>query len=176
MGQRPTVLTSTKIEKSVNKVNVEDYTLRIAQATPVQLVIINHELLVDFVDAALAAFDAGELETFYQNINKSKDALTQLIEGLNFENTIAQDLYDLYLYAGERLNKALFGKDKNAAEEVREMFATLLEGWQEIKDTPDERVSETQNIDGPQVYAGLTYGKDGLSEYIPDDESKGFKA
>lgn len=156
--------------------NKEDYTLRIAQATPVQLVIINHELLVDFVTGALTAFESGELELFYQYLNKSKDALTQLIEGLDFEHEIAHELYNLYLYAGERLNKALFSKDKGAALEVKEMFLELLEGWQAIEDTPDERIAETPAQDGPQVYAGLTYGREGLTEYIPEDGDAGFKA
>ena len=160
--------------------NKEDYTLRISQATPVQLVIINHELLVAFAEEALKAYEMGELEDFFLNINKAKDALTQLIEGLDFENPIAQDLYELYLYAGDRLNKALFGKNTDAIKEVIEMFITLLEGWQAIEDTPDERILEELNQQaqaGPQVYAGLTYGKDGeLTEYIPEDEGRGFKA
>ena len=156
--------------------NKNDYILRIAQATPVQLVIINHELLLAFITEAITAFEEGETELFFQNINKSKDALSQLIEGLDFENPIAQELYDLYLYAGERLNKALFGKDTDAAKEISEMFQNLLEGWQAIEDTPDDRLTEASGQEGPQVYAGLTYHKDGLSEYIPQDENRGFKA
>ena len=158
--------------------NIEDYTLRIAQATPVQLVIINHELLVAFVDEALTAFKNSETELFYQYINKSKDALAQLIDGLDFDEPIAHELFDLYLYAGERLNKALFGKNIEAAQEIKLMFTDLLEGWQAIEDTPDDRLANMPEQEGPQqVYAGLTYHKDGqLSEYIPEDENRGFKA
>jgi len=157
-------------------VNKEDYTLRIAKATPVQLVIINHELLVAFIADALSAFEDGDISKFYKKINLSKHALTQLIEGLDFENPIAQELYDLYLYAGERLNKALFSKDTDAAREVSEMFTTLLEGWQEIEHTPDDRIAAADEGEVLQVYAGLTYSKNGLSEYIPEDENRGFKA
>lgn len=156
---------------------IEDYTLRIAQATPVQLVIINHELLTAFITEALLALENDDTELFYQGINKSKDALTQLVNGLDFENPIAQELYNLYLYASERLNKALFGKDAQAAEEVKSMFEELLEAWQAIEDTPDERLTKNPLTAGPQVYAGLTYGKDGeLSEYIPGEEGRGYKA
>lgn len=156
--------------------NIEEYTQRISEATPVQLVIINHELLLVFIAEAKTAYKKDDLESFYTHINKSKDALTQLIEGLDFDNPIAQDLYDLYLYAGEKLNKALFGKDIPAAEEVEEMFTNLLEGWQAIEDTPDDRIAEVSEAPPQQVFAGLTYGKDGLDEYIPEDESRGFKA
>ena len=156
--------------------NKEDYTLRIVQATPVQLVIISHELLIDFLNVAITAFDEGDTDLFFKNINKSKDALTQLIDGLDYSNEVAQSLYSLYQYAGERLNKALFGKDVEAAKEILEMFCTLLQGWQAIEDTPDDRLSEAPENESPQVYAGLTYHKDGLAEYIPQDEGRGFKA
>jgi len=156
----------------------DEYILRISQATPVQLVIINHELLINFLTGALESFEKGEQENFYKGINKTKDALTQLIEGLDFENPIAHDLYNLYQYAGERLNKALFADDTEAAKEVLEMFGELLEGWQAIEDTPDDRLEPSTELNQtPQVFAGLTYGRDGgLEEYIPEDEGRGFKA
>jgi len=153
-------------------VHIEDYVVRIANATPVQLVVINHELLVGFIDQGLAALEAEELEPFELAINKAKNALQQLIEGLDYETEIAQELYDLYLYAGEQLNKAFFGRDAEPARVVRQMFELLLEGWRTIEDTPDDRAQEPEI----QVYAGLTYEKDGLSEYVDQDESRGFKA
>lgn len=157
--------------------NIEDYTLRIAQATPVQLVIINHELLISFLTEAISALRKNDTESFYQQINKSKGALTELMEGLNFEYEVAHNLYDIYIYAGERLNKALFGKDIQAAEEIKEIFEDLLEAWEAIKDTPDDRIAQApENEKAQQVYAGLTYGRDGLDEYIPEDENRGFKA
>ena len=156
---------------------IEDYTLRIAQATPVQLVIINHELLTAFIEDALKAFTDGDIELFYKSINKSKDALDQLICGLDMENPIAQSLYNLYRYANELLNKSLYSKDTQAAEEVKTMFEELLEAWQAIENTPDERLAHDPSTAGPKVYAGLTYGKGGdLAEYIPENEGREFKA
>ena len=155
--------------------SIEDYTLRISQATPVQLVIINHEILLDFINRALEASVNGDMNLYYEQINKTKNALTQLIEGLDFNYEIAHELFNLYKYAGERLNKALYSDETEAAEEIKEMFTELLDGWQSIEDTPDERISEASET-GQRVYAGLTYGKDGLDEYIPEDETRGFQA
>ncbi|MCL1987962.1 MAG: flagellar protein FliS [Firmicutes bacterium] len=159
-------------------INKEDYTLRIANATPVQLVVINYELLLAFVDEALTAHSVNDKAEYYKKIGKTKEAITQLIEGLDLDNEVAQNLYQLYQYAWERLNKALFTGDfvgsANAVIEVQQMFATLLEGWQQIENTPDDRIAEHQA--DSKVYAGLTYGKDGLNEYIPQDGNEGFKA
>jgi len=161
--------------------NKEDYVLRIASATPVQLVVINHELIVEFLAEALATADnPDEAPFFAYNIDKAKNGLLQLIEGLDFEIEIAHELYNLYMYANERLTKAFFGRDREASKEiiieVQEMFQTLLEGWQSIVDTPDDRILEETIPEGHQVYAGLTYGRSGLSEYVKEDDSRGFKA
>ena len=157
--------------------NKEDYVLKIANATPVQLVSITNRLMVEFVSEAIHALEAGNNEVFEQNINRAKSALEQLMGSLNFEVEIAQELYDLYLYAGKLLNRSFFDYDAAPIQEVKEMFETLLEGWEAIEDTPDKRVSDGDTVeDGPQVYAGLTYEKGGLSEYIVEDENHGFKA
>ena len=142
--------------------------------------------MVNFLTVAIESFeaDAQDLNQFFNHIGKAKDALMQLVSGLDFENEIAQGLYDIYLYAGECLNKALFSKDVDAAKELKGLFTELLEGWQAIEGTPDDRIIETplpEDIshpqDGAHIYAGLTYGKDGeLSEYIPESEDRGFKA
>ena len=156
--------------------NKEDYILRITSATPVQLVVINHQILLDFIAGAI---EASSGEAFEGNINKAKDALAQLMSGLNFESEIAHDLFDLYLYAGRLLNHALFSRDPEASakdlNEVLGIFQNLLEGWEAIADTPSQTEQGPQN-DSPQVYAGLTYEKDGLSEYVVQDDSRGFKA
>jgi len=161
--------------------NKEDYVLRIASATPVQLVVINHELIVAFLAEALDTADnPDEAPLFAYNIDKAKNGLLQLIEGLDFEVEIAHELYNLYLYANERLTKAFFERDLEISKailvEIQEMFQTLLEGWQSIVDTPDDRILEEVVPDGHQVFAGLTYGRDGLSEYVKEDDSRGFKA
>ena len=149
----------------------EEYNRRIAVARPVQLVIITHELLLEFLEIGIEGFEEGDMEKFYFGVNKAKSALAELMDGIDHDNEIGKGLYELYLYAGERLNKAYFAKLKEVAEEIKEMFEVLLEGWRGIEDTPDNRAM------GPQVVAGLTYGRGGeLSEYVEGDEGGGFRA
>jgi flagellin-specific chaperone FliS len=152
--------------------NKDDYILRVSSATPVQLVVISHELLVAFLSDALA--NRGAPPVFAENVGKARDALEQLINGLDFTVTLAQELYDLYLYAGGRLGRAFFAYDADAAAEVLAMFETLLAGWKAIEDAPDTRAAE-QARGGPQVYAGLTYERGGLSEIVVDD-GEGYRA
>jgi flagellin-specific chaperone FliS len=96
----------------------------------------------------------------------------QLISGLDFSQAFANDFYDIYLYVYELLVKAHVTLKPEPAREALTLLNRLLEGW---------RVAFTQekaapNENAPQVYAGLTYGRSGLSEYVVENESKDFKA
>jgi len=157
------------------------YTLRIAQANPTQLVVINFELICDFLTEALAAYGTESILTneeskdnFRLYIDKAKDGLQQLIKGLNLDLSIAHDFYEIYRYVHKLLINAYFSLDKNAVLEALELMDTLLVGWRE---------AATQVIDeppiageGPIVYAGLTYSRDGLNEYIMEGEGRSYQA
>ena len=150
-----------------------DYLLRISQATPTQLVVINYEILTDYIREALAAYDTDQ-PAFTQAVDKAKNALVQLMLGLDLSITLAQDLFRIYTYINQRLNTAFFSRDRDAAEEALTLAETLLTGWRAAagQDT------ETQPVIGgaPSVYAGLTYQKDGLSEYVNQDDDRGYQA
>lgn len=158
-------------------INTADYTLRISQASPAQLVVINYELITAFLRDALDAYGSGAVITnsdkpvFARNIDKARDGLQLLIRSLDFEVSISQDLYQIYEYVNRLLNTAYFGYNRTTAEEALSLMETLLTGWREAAlQEPD-----TPSGSAPQVYAGLTYGKGGLSEYVKD-EGHGFKA
>ena len=150
-------------------VHTEDYLLRISQSTPAQLVIINYEIIIDFLNEALKAEDTAAFAIF---TDKARHGLSQLIQGLDLKITIAQDLYQLYEYAYQLLTAAFFGYDRAAAEETRSMMNLLLTGWREAAAQDSDAVPMLDGV--PQVYAGLTYQKDGLSEYIDQDNNRGY--
>ena len=53
------------------------YLLRISQASPAGLVVINFELIIEFLNAAIE-------NDFGENVQKAKDGLEQLIQSLDF--------------------------------------------------------------------------------------------
>lgn len=161
-------------------INTDDYTLRISQASPAQLVVINYELIEAFLTDALEAYGpeavirAEDKPVFAQHIEKAKNGLTQLIRGLNFEIIIAHDLYQIYEYVNGLLNAAYFSYKRDAAAEALSLMRTLLEGWREAARQEPDAAPVTDGA--PQVYAGLTYQKDGLSEYVVQDNGRGYQA
>lgn len=146
-------------------IDKEAYSPRIAAANPAQLVVINFELLLEYIAA-------GEY-------GKAKDALDSLIRGLNFEIELAHDFYGIYKYVYELLTAAQFSREPEkaaaSANEAREHLEALLEGWRDA----EKQVAALPPVVGeaPKQYAGLTYGRDGTAdEYIDDDSRKGYMA
>ncbi len=146
----------------------EAYTLRIAQASPAQLVVITFELIVDFIDEALVSPADG----FRRLIDKAKRGVMQLVSGLDFSYEQAQTFYDIYIYVYGLLVKAHVTRGHEPAAEARGLLFQLLGGWREAAKQENAEPSPT----APQIYAGLTYRRGGLAEYVVDDESKDFKA
>ena len=151
------------------------YMLRISQAGPVQLVVINFELILEFLQAAKSAEDS---DSFITHIQKAKNGLEQLIQSLDFEVSVSGDFYDIYNYTYKLLCDIHFTQDKGKADavvsEVIELMEMLLKGWRETA----SKVTDEQPLgEAPRVYAGLTYGRDGQAEeYIDDNEGRSFMA
>ena len=156
----------------------EAYILRISQANPTQLVVINFELILEFLTAAEGAIGTDE---FLTTIQKAKNGLEQLIDALDLSVTVSHDFYEIYKYTYKRLSDISFTRDENVAKEVlaesKENMQTLLDGWRVAAES-DAAASEAPVAnEAPKVYTGLTYGKGGKAEeYIAEDTSRGYMA
>jgi len=164
-------------------IDTSAYMLRISQAGPVQLVVINFELIIDFLNAAKNAAEKAtsteDMDTFREGIQKGKNALDELIASLNFDTPLALGFYEIYRYAYKRLSDIHYTLDPqkacDAVEEVLELMDTLLKGWQDAASKAENDVPQTG--DAPKVYTGLTYGRDGnANEYIDEGGGRSFMA
>jgi len=162
------------------------YMLRIAQANPVQLVVINFELIIDYLSAALITVSTGDKlendsqkDMYFACIQKAKIGLDSLIESLDFEIPLAYEFYDIYKYNYKQLSDIAFTSDKaiarKAIEETITLMEMLLASW---RDLAKEVAKELPPVVGeaPKVYAGLTYGKNGKVEEYIEDSNRGFMA
>jgi flagellin-specific chaperone FliS len=154
-------------------IDKEAYTYRISQASTAQLVVITMELAESYIKDAVSAHN--DAEEYRLHIDKAKDAVMQLIRGLNFDIPLAQDFYEIYQYLYKLLTEAYFGLKTKPAGEALSLIDTLLTGWKEAASV-EAAAATVITEQSPQVYAGLTYGRGGLEEYVAQDESRGFKA
>ena len=87
------------------------------------------------------------------------------MESLDLEFEPAPAMLQLYLFCIRRLAYAEFHKDAAALGEITKVISPLHDAYEKI---------QSQNLGGPimgnsqAVYAGLTYGKNSLTENMGD--------
>lgn len=136
----------------------QQFTLRITQANPTQLVVILYEMILQYLaDGEQSADNAELLET----VHRARGCINELINSLHREYSPAPELSRLYLYCVRRLAVCEVKGDRAILGDVRKVIEPLCDAYRQIQD---------QNPSGPvmnnsqTVYAGLTYGKNQLTE------------
>ncbi len=152
----------------------QQFTLKITQANKSQLVVILYEMLLAYLEEARQAHEKGDRNGFREGIRKSRGCLNELMASLHFEYEPAMNLLQLYLYANRELARADIRNSAEALEHVAKIMNKLHDAYEEIsrQDTSDSVMSNTQ-----AVYAGLTYGKNTLTESLAyQGGERGFRA
>lgn len=151
----------------------QEYTLRITQANKTQLITILYEMTLLYVEEAESALAADDKVAYKSAIRKIRGCMNELTASLHFEYETAQSLLQLYLYVNRELVKASSHYEKENLEHVRLVIDPLRQAYQAIEDqdTSGPVMGNTQT-----VYAGLTYGRNTLTENIADTAAdRGFR-
>ena len=149
----------------MTKEKKQEYNLRITQANPTQLTVIVYEMCLDYLDETKKALEANDMAAFHEAARKTRGCLTELMESLNLEYEPAGAMLQLFLFCIRRLASSEFHKDTVALEEIERVVRPLCEAYSKIQD---------QDAKGPvmgnaqTVYAGLTYGRNSLTENTGD--------
>lgn len=156
----------------------DEYIKRIEGATPLQLTVINYELLLANMEKARKG-SARSAESAVA-LDKAKECLAQLYVTLDMDIEFSKDLSDLYLYVNRALIHAGMKRTDQEKNELLEdaisIVTKLLEAWQTLA-ADDGLLERLVGSESQQIFAGLTYGKDGkLEEYQDFDPNRGYKA
>lgn len=143
----------------------QQFTLRIAQANSTELVVILYEMMLCYLEEGKSALQEKDAEAFRDAIRKSRGCLNELTASLHLEYSPAPELLQLYMFCLRRLAYAEVRKDLQAITEIETIMQPLHHAYQQIA---------PQNTQGPvmnnsqTVYAGLTYGRNTLTENMAD--------
>lgn len=146
----------------MTKERIQQFTLRVTQANSTDLVVILYEMLLDYIGEAAAA--QGDGVALAEAVRKSRNVLNELLESLDMRYEPAADLRKLYFYCLRKLVHAQSGKE-GALDDIRKVIIPLRDAYAQIADS---------NKGGPvmgnsqTVYAGLTYGRNDLTENMAD--------
>ena len=149
----------------------QEYTLRITQANKTQLITILYEMVLLYIGEAEDALEADNKTEFKSAVRKIHGCMDELTASLNMNYELAQNLLQLYRYVNKELVKASSHYEKENLEHVRLVIDQLHKAYEQIQDqdTSGPVMGNTQT-----VYAGLTYGRNNLTENIADSANRGF--
>ncbi len=137
------------------------YKMRISQAGVAELAIIMLEMEMQWIDEAVAAFEKNNMKEYEDIISKAQSTQVELMNVLNMENTVAVDMYSVFVFINKLLIESKIKRQPQDLVRCREMLAKFHKSIQAIADTdtggPVMKQSE-------KIYAGLTYGEHGLVE------------
>lgn len=157
--------------ESNEKVN---WSARIVNATPAQLVLVIYELIFESIDEAIEHLKNKELSDFEKSLDRTRKLIMELTHDLKMQSAIEYDFLSLYLFTNKLLIQGYCRRDEQKLLEAKKILTTLYKGLCEAEKKVPKEESVMKNAQ--QVYAGFTYGKGTLNETISIDSNRGFKA
>lgn len=143
----------------------QQFTLRITQANSTQLVVILYEMLLCYLDEAKNALEVQDKAAFTEAARKARGCINELMQSLHLEYEPAPSLLQLYLYCIKRLAAAELHREAGAVEEIERVIMPLHDAYMQIAELNQE--GPVMN-NSQSVYAGLTYGRNTLTENMTD--------
>lgn len=140
----------------------QQFTLRITQANSTQLVVILYEMVLCYLEEGENAQDRDALK---DAVRKARGCVNELIQSLHLEYEPAPTLMQLYLFCIRRLAACEGRGDMQALADIKKVIQPLRDAYAQIEGLNDGGPV----MNNPQtVYAGLTYGKNTLTENMAD--------
>lgn len=139
----------------------QQFTRRITQANSTELIVILYDIILCYLQEGKEAHGADDRAAFREAIRKTRVVFGELLQSLNLEYEIASNLMQLYLFCIRRLALSEVRYETQQLDEIEHIISKLRKAYQEVA---------VQNDKGPvmqnsqTVYAGLTYGKNNLTE------------
>ncbi len=146
----------------------QQYTLRISQANSTELVVILYEMLMDYLEEGRLACKTADTETKKEALRKSRGCINELMQSLNQAYEPAPALMQIYLYCLKRLAHCERKDDEDGFEEISRIIAPLCDAYRQL--IPLNEGGPVMN-NSQTVYAGLTYGRNTLTENMADQST-----
>lgn len=143
----------------------QDFTLRISQANSTQLIVILYEMLLCYVSDGKTALEQEKEAEFHAAIRRARGCVGELMNSLNLQYEPAPALLGLYGFCIRRLAAAESGKKAEPLNEVELIITRLRDAYEQIA---GQNSAGAVMANSQTVYAGLTYGRNSLTENMAD--------
>lgn len=143
----------------------QQFTLRITQANATGLVVILYEMLLCYLRDAGESMRGGEEQELHAAARKARGCLNELLASLHPAYEPASALRQLYLFCIRRLAVAEAKGDETILKEIERVISPLHQAYAEV--APQNAAGSVME-NSQAVYAGLTYGRNTLTENMTD--------
>ncbi len=136
----------------------QEYTRRIVESNPTQIVAITYEIAQGYYNDAKSALAAGDRDTYRLEIDRGNKCIEQLIMSLDPSYGISIYLLRIYNYILACARRAWAGYE---GEELDEPLAILKRVGKSFEDIASQDERSTGVSGSEEVYDGLTYNSKG---------------
>ena len=158
----------------MTKSEINAYTMRVAQASKSELIVIMYEMAVKYIDDGTEALQAGNVQEFRVNIKRAKAVVNELASVLDLRFSVSSNLLALYTYMNNVMVKSDITLKTDDLIRVRAMLEKLHTAFGKVseQDTTEPLMKNVQ-----QVYSGLTYSRNSLNESYANasDLKRGYR-
>ncbi len=145
----------------MTKERIQEYTLKITNASPTGIIVIMYDLATEYIEEAKKCFEKNDHDGARVQCTNAGRVLGDLIASLDFSYGISFQLYRIYEYISKEVSMAVVKNDTAGLDEAVKLLSQLRESFDKLseQDSSGPSMSNAQT-----VYAGLTYGKGTLNE------------
>ncbi len=154
----------------MDKILLEKYKKRISSATPLELTNISFELFEHYSNEAINC-DRNS-DDFLKNTKKAKDFVKMMNDTLDMNYEISHRLTQIYDFVIKILNDGIENKEPIFIKDAIRIIQPLQRAFVDIE--KDGYGNLNKNHLDSNVFAGLTYGRGGLNEYIDESGGRDF--
>ena len=140
----------------MTKEEMNVFSLRIANCSKTELVVITYDIVLNYIDSACRSYDEGDLDGVVFNFKKAKQFLNNLSSSLDFKYGISYELMNLYMYVNNCFVRNIAKRNVENVDSVKEVINRLRSSFDEISSL-DQSGKVMKNSE--QVYVGYTYGR-----------------
>lgn len=158
----------------MTKSEINAYTMRVAQASKSELIVIMYEMAVKYIDDGTEALQAGNVQEFRVNIKRAKAVVNELASVLDLRFSVSSNLLALYTYMNNVMVKSDITLKTDDPIRVRAMLEKLHTAFGKVSEQ-DNTEPLMKNVQ--QVYSGLTYSRNSLNESYANasDLKRGYR-
>lgn len=109
----------------MTKSEINAYTMRVAQASKSELIVIMYEMAVKYIDDGTEALQAGNVQEFRVNIKRAKAVVNELASVLDLRFSVSSNLLALYTYMNNVMVKSDITLKTDDLIRVRAMLEKL---------------------------------------------------